>query len=39
MGGGAGAKRFDVQMNLRSGRVAMESERRKGSKSALHLSL
>jgi len=39
MGGGAGAKRFDPQMNLRSGNVVTESERRKGSESALRLSL
>jgi len=39
VGRGAGAKCFDVWMNLRSGNVATESKRGKGSESALCLSL
>jgi len=39
VGGGVGAKHLDKRMNVRRGRVAAESERRKERESALHLSL
>ena len=39
VGDGAGAKHLDERMNVRRGRVAAESERRKERESALHLSL
>ena len=39
VGGEVGAKHLDKRMNVRRGRVAAESERRKERESALHLSL
>ena len=39
VGGGVGANHLDEQINVRRGRVAAESKRRKERESALHLSL